>query len=189
MSDPRPLLYRSLDQAAHVVRGVSVDQLTLPTPCREFDVSDLMTHIVGVGNRVAAIGRGEAQTETLPVPEGVNAGWAAAFDEALRQAVAAWADESMLDRKVELPFGTFDGATVASIYTMELTTHSWDLAQATAQVDSLDDELAQVSLAFAEMVLPPESRDGTVPFEAVVAVDADAPTYDRLAGYLGRRID
>ena len=188
MSDPRPLLYRALDQAAVVVRGVTADQLALPTPCHEFDVTGLLIHIVGVGNRIASIGRGEPQVE-LAVPEGVSDdGWGDAFDETHDQALASWSDDEILGRKVELPFGTFDGATVAGIYTLELTTHSWDLARATAQLSRLDDELARVSLAIAERALPPEPRGGAVPFEPVVDVAPDASPYDQLAAFLGRQL-
>jgi uncharacterized protein (TIGR03086 family) len=94
-----------------------------------------------------------------------------------------------LDRKISLPFGTFDGATVAAIYTMELTAHAWDLAKATGRLEILDDELAEASLAVAHFALPVENRGGPIPFEPVVAVADDASPYDRLAAYLGRRVD
>jgi uncharacterized protein (TIGR03086 family) len=186
-SDPRPLLHRSFDQAARVVGGVSPDQLTEATPCREFDVAALVTHIAGVGNRIVGVARGEQQTNALPVPDGVGAEeMMAAFEAAREQARSLWADDELLERKVELPFGTFTGATVAQIYTLELTVHSWDLASATGQLGVLDDQLAEASLPIAQGILPPEPRGGFIPFEGVVPVAADAPAYDRLAGYLGR---
>lgn len=51
-----------------------------------------------------------------------------------------------------------------------------------------DDELAGASLAIAEAVLSPDNRGGDIPFEPAVAVAEDAPVYDRLAGFLGRKV-
>jgi uncharacterized protein (TIGR03086 family) len=189
LPDPRPLLFRSLDQAALVVRAVSADQHCLPTPCTEFDVKALLTHIVGVCNRVAGAGRGEPQAGAAQVPAGSEGLLADICDDLSAEARAVWADDAVLDRKVSLPFGTFDGATVAAIYTMELTAHAWDLARATGRVGILDDELALASLAVAHFALPVDQRGGPIPFDAVVAVADDASPYDRLAAYLGRGVD
>jgi uncharacterized protein (TIGR03086 family) len=187
-ADPRPMLYRSFDQATRVVIGVAPDQLALPTPCVAFDVAGLLTHMVGVGGRIAGIGRGESQSGALRLPGGLDgSALAGAFEATRKEAVASWADAAVLERKIELPFGTFTGDQVAEIYTMELTAHTWDLASATGQVDALDEALAEASLAVARQVLPPQPRGGFIPFEAVVPVPDEAPAYVRLAGFLGRQ--
>lgn len=188
-ADPRPMLHRSFDQATRVVRGVGPDQLARPTPCAAFDVADLLTHMVGVGRRIAGIGRGEAQSGALRLPAGVDhSGWATAFETTRTESVASWADPAVLERKIELPFGTFTGDQVAEIYTMELTAHTWDLASATRQVDALDEALAEASLAVARQVLPAQPRGGFIPFAAVVPVPDEASAYTRLAGFLGRQV-
>lgn len=46
--------------------------------------------------------------------------------------------------------------------------------------------MTDIALLVATEVLPPEPRGGEIPFAAVVKVAADASSYDRLAGYLGR---
>ena len=187
-TDPRPMLHRSFDQAARVVIGVAPGQLALPTPCAAYDVAGLLTHLVGVGGRIAGIGRGEVQSGALRLPAALDqSGWAAAFETTRTESVASWADAAVLERKIDLPFGTFMGDQVAEIYTMELTAHTWDLASAIGQVDTLDEALAEASLAVARQVLPPQPRGGFIPFEAVVPVPDEAPAYVRLAGFLGRR--
>jgi uncharacterized protein (TIGR03086 family) len=188
-SDPRTMLHRSFEQAAKIIDGVTPDQLHFPTPCSEFDVLALLAHLGGVGNRIASVGRGENQTEVLPVPEAVpDDGWAAAFEATRQDALASWADDEVLERTVTLPFGTFPGAVIAQIYLMELTAHTWDLAAATGQVASLNDDLAAASLPVAHGMLSPDYRGGGIPFEAVVSVPDDASAYDRLAGFLGRQV-
>jgi uncharacterized protein (TIGR03086 family) len=189
-SDARPLLHQSFDQAARVLRAVTAEQLTSPTPCSEFDVAALLRHLAGVGHRIVGIGLGVQQASELPpVPEGLSpAEMSATFDAARERARSAWADDEILERKIELPFGTFTGATVAQIYFLELTVHTWDLASATGQRATLDDNLAEATLPIAQGVLPPEPRGGFIPFERVIPVPEEASAYQRLAGYLGRSV-
>jgi uncharacterized protein (TIGR03086 family) len=184
--DPRPQLHAAFDQASRLVAGVSPSRLGDPTPCDQFDVRDLGLHLVGVARRVAAVGRGEAQEGPVDVSGVDGEGLAKAFDEARQEAFASWADDAALEREVTLPWATLPGTLAAAIYTLELTAHGWDLAAATGQLDVLDPGLAEVSLAVAAQVLPPEPRGDEIPFGPVVEVPADAPVYDRLAGYLGR---
>jgi uncharacterized protein (TIGR03086 family) len=188
-SDPRLMLNRAFDQAAIVVNGVTPEQLHLPTPCREFDVAALLTHMVGAAGRVSSLARGERQTDDLPMPDDLDAiGWSAAFEACREAAAATWVDDEVLERKFELPWGTFNGAFVAQMYTMELTVHAWDLAAATDQLAVLDDDLATNSLSAAYGMLPAEPRGGFIPFDAVVPVAEDAHAYHRLVAYLGRSV-
>ena len=69
-TDPRFELRRAFEQAALVVKGVTPGQLGQATPCSEFEVSDLLGHLVGVANRIASIGRGEIQPERAGDPGG-----------------------------------------------------------------------------------------------------------------------
>jgi uncharacterized protein (TIGR03086 family) len=187
-TDLRPEMRRAFDQAAAVVAGVSPDQLSASTPCTDFDVAALLEHIVGVGYRIASVGRREQLGPQLAKVTGIAPDrWPAAFDQARHEALEAWADDTLLDEKVYLPFGTFPGNTVAAIYVLELTTHAWDLATATGQQAVLDPELAEISLPIANEMIPPAPRGGEMPFEAIVRVPKNAPAYDRLAAYTGRR--
>jgi uncharacterized protein (TIGR03086 family) len=186
--DPRELLSRSFEQAASLIAAVTPEQFDLPTPCSEFDVRTLVGHMVFATNRLAkAAGDG-------PIPEGgpavtgiEDADWSAVFGEAAAEAMEAWSADEKLDKEVELPFGKFPGSVVVSIYAQEQITHGWDLAVATEQRADLDDSLAEAVLPLVLKMVPPEFRGGEMPFEAVFEVPEDAPAYDRLAGYLGRK--
>ena len=187
MTDPRPLHRRAIAQTEPIVAAVCSAQLTLPTPCAEFDVRALLSHIVGGLNRVAIVGEGgDALARPARADDVPDDGWAAAYRAAAARAQAAWADDAKLDALVEVPWGKIPGRFAIAGYVQEILMHGWDLARATGQPTEGDPELAQWALAGAQRILPPESRGDDIPFGPVVEVPADAAPYAQLAAYLGR---
>ncbi len=187
MTDPRPLHRRAIAQTEPIVAAVRSAQLALPTPCAEFDVRALLSHIVGGLNRVAIVGEcGDALARPARADDVPDDGWAAAYRAAAARAQAAWADDAKLDALVEVPWGKIPGRFAIAGYGQEILMHGWDLAKATGQPTEGDPELAQWALAGAQRVLPPDSRGGDIPFGPVVEVPAGAAPYARLAAYLGR---
>lgn len=188
MTDPRRVYARAIAQTEPIVAAVTASQLTLPTPCTEYDVRALLSHIVGGLARVATAGEGGDVVAVPARADGVaDDGWLAAFQAATARAHAAWADNAKLDAVVELPWGKIPGRVAVSAYVQELLTHGWDLARATGQPTELDPELASWALDVAHRILPPEPRGGDIPFGPVVPVPPDAAPYARLAAWLGRQ--
>ena len=188
-SDPRPLHRRAIAQTETAVAAVSADQLTLPTPCTEYDVRALLSHIIGGLTRAALVGEGDPDALARPaVVDGVpDDGWPAAYRAAAARATAAWADDVKLDTLVEVPWGKVPGRFALAGYVQEILAHGWDLAQATGQPTESDPELATWALAGAKRILPPDIRgDASVPFGPVVEVSPDAAPYTQLAAWLGR---
>ena len=105
MTDPRQIHQRAMAQTEAVVAAVQPAQLTRPTPCTEYDVRGLLSHIVGGLNRIAIVGEGG---DGLAVParaDGVPGdGWLAAYQAARSRVTAAWADDARLDALVEVPW-------------------------------------------------------------------------------------
>jgi uncharacterized protein (TIGR03086 family) len=188
MTDPRQMHARAIAQTESIVAALSPAQLTLPTPCTEYDVRALLSHMVGGLNRIAIIGAGG---DGLAVParaDGVPGdGWLAAYRAAAARAKAAWVDDAKLDALVEVPWGKVPGRIAVSGYVQEILAHGWDLAKATGQPAELDPELASWVLAMARRILPPEPRGGEVPFGPVIQAPPDAGPYAELAAWLGRQ--
>ncbi|MFI9062166.1 TIGR03086 family metal-binding protein [Streptomyces sp. NPDC053429] len=186
--DPRPDLSAAITLAGRTLAAVRPDQYDLPTPCDEFDVRRLSSHLVAVLRRIAVIGRGE---DPFSVPsfadELPDGAWAAAWAPAALEAESVWADDGILDRELRLPIGPKPGAVGAVIYTNELTVHTWDLARATGQHPAWDPALVERVLEVLRRSLPADRRGGPVPYGEVVAVDDDAPAIDRLVAWAGRR--
>jgi uncharacterized protein (TIGR03086 family) len=187
--DPRPWYARSRDEMAALITEVRPEHLDKPTPCTEFTVRTLLSHIVGACDRWALLGRGGAGLELEPMAAGIpDDAWPAAYDEASRHMIDAWAPDARMDAPVTAPWGTTPGRIALTGYIMETATHTWDLARALGlDTDkALDQDVAGFVLAFARQALPPERRGPQVPFAEVRAADDQASTYDRLAAWLGR---
>ncbi len=197
-TDPRKILDRAIATGASVVARVRPEQLTAPTPCSEMDVRTMLGHLVGVLDRIAALGRGEdpfAVTETSAPDDG----WAQAWAASARRAAAAWHDDAVLEQPMALPWIQGDGAEILTSYFSELTVHTWDLAVATGQRPDWDDRVVTAALA-ARDFLPAENRrelfeeisaamgldEVAIPFAERVPVPDDAPAIDRLVAWNGR---
>jgi uncharacterized protein (TIGR03086 family) len=191
-ADPRPLFATSARLAITTINGVTDDQRDSRTPCAAFDVAGLLDHLAMVAPRITSLGRGEPD---FSATDGGTAGWlvteiATRFRAQISQAQAAWADPRSLDRLITMPWATLPGAAVLTMYTSELTVHTWDLARATHQRPEWDRTVVEASLTFMHVALPADIRgdadDGEVPFAPVIATAADAEPIDQLVAWCGR---
>ncbi|MFJ4525029.1 TIGR03086 family metal-binding protein [Streptomyces sp. NPDC088810] len=187
-TDPRPLYARATEQAAALIRTVRPEQLAGPTPCTEFDVRGLLSHMVGGTLRIAVVGEGGDGLAVEPVAEGVaDDGWAAAYDEVRVRVLKAWESDERMAAAVRVPWGEVPGHAALSGYVMEIVTHTWDLAEAVGHPHELDPELAEFALATARRVLPDSRpRDAQTPFDTRREAPAGADAYGQLAAWLGR---
>jgi uncharacterized protein (TIGR03086 family) len=185
--DPRLAFASAVATAGPVIDAVRLDQMTLPTPCADFDVRALLGHLEFVLRRIAAIGRDEdpfSVTERHDVPD---TGWLAAWIEAAHEVQAAWTDPAILDQPRTLPWMVMPGRAALAVYTSEVVIHTWDLARATGQHPVWDDDVVALASATMEMAIPSAERPAEVPFADAVSVPADASAIDRLVSWTGRR--
>lgn len=153
-----------------------------PTPCTEWNVHDVIDHVVR-GCQMVAHG---LQGETLPdnghdyLADGPSKGWANAYD-----ALTAAATPDALAGSHDMPIGHISGEQAVSIITADAATHAWDIAKG-ADVDfTMTDDLAQWVLTTWQAVITPESRPGG--FAYIVPVTDDAPVLHHMLGFTGRR--
>ncbi|MET7618576.1 TIGR03086 family metal-binding protein [Streptomyces sp. NPDC005408] len=189
MNDPRPLYERAAEQFASLLKLVTPQRLGDPTPCTEYDVRALLSHVVGGTHRIALIGEGG---DGLSVPARVDGvaddAWTTAYEAARARFTSAWADGAKLSQEVTVPWGSVPGAGAVGGYVMETLTHTWDLSKALGHPLPLDEELARIILPIAREVLPADSRGGDVPFGEVREAPEGADEYGRLAAWLGRTV-
>ncbi len=139
---------------------VGPDDWARSTPCTEWDVRQLVNHVVGSDLRYADLlsgGRAEdfirrRQEETGsapvlgtdPVEDWARSG--AAFDAALRKRGA-------MERVVDYPSDPLRGRELLENRLVDITIHTWDLARAIDTDDTLDERLVRRCLS-ARMFQP-----------------------------------
>jgi len=134
---------RACDELTSRLRTVRADQWHLPTPCQQWDVRQLVAHVVSEalwtvplmkGLTIAEIGDGFGGDVLNDDP---LAEWEAASAAAVR------AVESLdsLTNTVHLSFGDFPGEFYAHQLFADYLVHAWDLARATGGDEKLDPEL------------------------------------------------
>ncbi|MEU6510389.1 TIGR03086 family metal-binding protein [Streptomyces sp. NPDC046942] len=187
-TDPRPVYTRATAQAAALISAVRPEDLTRPTPCTEFDVRGLLSHIVGGSRRIAVVGEGGDGMAVEPIAGDVeDDGWGAAYDEIRNRVLKAWESDERMTSAVRVPWGEVPGHAALSGYVMEIVTHTWDLAEALGHPHELDPELAEFALTTARTVLPDSRpRDTATPFAPRTRAPENAGPYEELAAWLGR---
>jgi uncharacterized protein (TIGR03086 family) len=187
-------LYEAFDRAvastAGIVKAVRPDQADAPTPGTEWDVRDLLNHIIGALWLSEALLADRAPRYPmapggLPGTDLADDDPAAAYAEASAAALTAAGAGDTLTRMHTTPLGDMPGPALAGFTTLDIAVHGWDLAQATSQPAGLDDALATHVLAFAEQAITPGSRAPRIGPAVPVAVDA--PLTERLVAFLGRQ--
>jgi uncharacterized protein (TIGR03086 family) len=178
---------RALAEFGRRVHAVGADQWGCPTPCKDWEVRNLVNHLVSEqlwvpallsGKRVTDLGDGFAAGDVLgddPV---------AAWDAAATAAAAAFAEPGALERVVHLSYADRPGEEYAREMIFDLVVHSWDLARGISADDTLDHGLVEAVSASIE---PDTDLAATGLFDQPVPVPADADEQTRLIAFTGRR--
>jgi uncharacterized protein (TIGR03086 family) len=164
----------ALERAGRLIAGVRDDQWHNPTPCTEWDVRAVVDHLIK-GNALfaAALGAGEVATDD--------------YREVSARLLEAFRQPGAIDGTVTIPFGTVPGEFALHLRLTELVVHGWDIARATGQKTDFPEDLAEEELRFGQRaigMIPPDRS----PFQPPQPAPEDAPTIDRLAALLGRRV-
>jgi uncharacterized protein (TIGR03086 family) len=184
-------LEQSVASTAEIIKGIPAGCGSAPTPCTEWDVRDLLNHIIGTlwlaeGLFADQPPRYAMAPGALPAVDLGGDDPVAAYAEAAAAALAAAGAGDAVTRMHVTPLGDMPGPGLTGFITLDMLVHGWDLATATGQPADLDGRLAAHVLAFAEQTLAtPQSRASRI--GPAVTVPAGTPVTSRLVAYLGRR--
>lgn len=184
-----PLFLTALDELTALVHGVTPGDLDRATPCDDWAVRDLLSHLIAVQDRIPHIAGGGKPFELPSQVQGIaDDSWLTAWDERLPRLRAAIENDENRGRIVVHPAGPMPWAVAVAVYSSEIAVHSWDLARALGRDDELSQQVALAVLPPMKGALPAEPRGSAIgiPFEPVVAVADDASPYAQLVGWLGR---
>jgi uncharacterized protein (TIGR03086 family) len=174
------LVVAATEPTRAVLRAITDDQLAARTPCADFDVRALLTHLLTWGPTLV----GSAYGRSVPPADSVTGDWRDGLEHHLDQVVAGWSRPEAWRGTTPMATIELPAATVGGMVVGELVVHGWDLARATdrwpdwpeALLGPLHEEIARTAAQGREMhVYGPE-----------VPVSAGATTLDRLLGVTGR---
>ncbi|MGW0686832.1 TIGR03086 family metal-binding protein [Streptomyces sp. NPDC002754] len=167
------------DRMTDVLTGVSDEQLSLPTPCSEYSVRELIAHVDGAARAFTGFARKEAP---LPAEPGDQRERTVKSVQALGD---AWDDPEAWRGETEGPGFALPNDTWGKVALTEMVVHGWDLARATGQPFDLPEETLRGCLdhvsGFVTAAPLPEL------WGPPVETPSDAPLMDRIVGLTGRR--
>ena len=177
-ADQAELHRRAVEEFGIRVGAVGDDQWELPTPCADWNVRELVNHLVYENRWTVPLMEGGTIAEVGDRYEGDLLGDEpkAAWDESSTEAVAAVTADGALERTVNLS----SGPTPASEYVSQLFAdhliHAWDLARAVGADDRLDPELVAACAAWFASMEDTYRAVGAIGERPQVPAGADAQT-------------
>ncbi len=168
-----------------VVHGVPATSMDARTPCDEYDVRHLVSHLLGTTDAMRRVGAGDPLDRDDPWgTRGHEVGetWHDQLSERLIAVADAWAAPEAWEG--EAMDGAMPREDVGDMAFLEVLLHGWDLARATGQELEVDDAAAQQ----AQELMDKHGETGRSmgAFGDQVQVGEDATPLDRVVAASGR---
>jgi uncharacterized protein (TIGR03086 family) len=178
ITDPVELFGRAAVGAVSMVAEVRPAQRHAPTPCAEWDVDMLLTHMAGgTGYLAGALGIDAPAASTDAVSYGA----------AVERCVEALQEPGALEGRCQSPAGfEWSVGEAAAGTAMDQLVHTWDLAVAIGGDRQLDRDVVDTIVAMFLPQMPEIGRQAGI-VGPEVAVPASASPQDRLLGAMGRQ--
>ena len=140
------------EAAARVADGVRAEQFGAPTPCTEWDVRELLNHLIlWTSYSLERRAHGESVAPELTEKDfAASPSFAAEYRSQLDRALTAWSDPAIWERELPVMGSSTPASDVAAMMIAELVLHGWDLAAATGQQYTLPENAAAAALAAVE---------------------------------------
>jgi uncharacterized protein (TIGR03086 family) len=175
-----------------LVAQATAADLTRPTPCADWTLHDLLTHMVAQHHGFAAAATGDddlARWRLRPLENDPVATYRAAADHVL----SAFAADGALDRVFPLPeFKTgspFPARQAIGFHFIDYVVHSWDVARTLGRHVHFEPMLLDVALRVAEAVPGGDARlEPGAAFAPKVAWPGTS-SLDQIVARLGRSPD
>lgn len=178
---------RAATGTAALIDATSVEQFHATTPCPDWSVGDLLTHLVAGNVKYTDIGLGQEWARGVPdVVLGDDPAYM--YRRTLDAMLDAWRQPGALDRETALPVGRGRAELALYLHLGETLVHGWDLAKAIGEPPAFDADVVEASLAQFMSWLPPKRPPGS-PYAEAAPVPSAATPIDRLAAYLGRDVE
>lgn len=169
-----------------VLAAVAPGDLALPTPCAEWDVRTVVSHVI-LGNRwavdVLTIGTGswppgeDAIGDAEPIE---------VYDQSVARVLETFGAPGAMEIVVPLPMGDHPASMLLGIAGGQFLEHAWDIAKATGQSTDIAPELCEATLEGSRGALNDQTRGDFYGPEQPAPDGATAA--DRMAAFMGRKV-
>lgn len=187
MANQPDLYLRAMASAQKAVDGVKASQLHDPTPCAEWDLSQLLNHLVFENLWAGELFRGKTMDDVGNRFDGnlLTNDPAGDYKGAVVAATDAVSAPGAMEATCHLSFGDFPGSEYAGQLFLDNLVHGWDVAKATGQNPTLDSELVEACYPIAVDVAQMAAGSGA--FAASLQLPAETDLQTRLLAVLGRQ--
>jgi uncharacterized protein (TIGR03086 family) len=197
LPDLRPFHRVAVMNSLSLVASVTATDLDAPTPCSGWRMVDLLAHMTVQHRGFAAAARGFGGQPDVwradTVVDAITADPSGTYADAVRDVMAAFADDAVLEASFALPeFGpkaVFPGAMAIGFHFIDYVVQGWDVAASLGVPYVLPDDVVDTALPLALLV--PDGQDRETP-DAPFAHAVDEPVatnLDRILRHLGRGHD
>jgi uncharacterized protein (TIGR03086 family) len=172
------------------VAQVRPEQLSRATPCSEWNLRELLNHMLATIEGLTEIAASESDSGRVnpaqwSQTDHIRDDLAAAFDACATRSLRVWHAPDVLERGCLMPFGPAPGAVVARFALVDAVVHGWDISRATGENADIPDELADPMLGISRELVHAGLRGGAFASETAPA-DGGGSASDRLVSFLGR---
>jgi uncharacterized protein (TIGR03086 family) len=174
-----------------VVSQAGQADLARPTPCADWTLGELLTHMTAQhdGWVAAAAGDGGDLSRWQPGPPAADP--VREYAAAAGRVLAAFGADGVLDRAFVLaelsPVLRFPAAEAISFHFIDYLVHGWDVARALGVDYEPEPDVLAAALPVARAVPDGELRkQGLVPFAPGISVAEDLSVMDQVVAMLGR---
>jgi uncharacterized protein (TIGR03086 family) len=178
---------------ADLLTAVKDDELDRPTPCPEYSLGDLISHIGGIAlaftDAAAKKAGGHAEREPGGDGSALGADWRERIPRDVVAMAEAWRPPAAWTGMTRIAGGDAPAETVGLSAADELVVHGWDLARATGQAFSADAAVLEAARSFLSLFASPDAPAGpSVPFGPSRSLPGDAPPLDQVISLAGRDV-
>jgi uncharacterized protein (TIGR03086 family) len=168
------------------IHAIGPHDWNAPTLCEEWEVRDLVNHLIAAEVAVRPMLAGATLDEFVVPEQARSEDPIAVWESSVADAREAFGEDGALEATVRHPVaGEMPGAFLAAFRATDNAVHAWDLAMAIGADSKLSPELVTELLGLIEPAQEFIHASGV--FAAPVDVSPDADPQTRLLALLGRK--
>ena len=191
LADPAASYAKALDSTRNFIAGMGDVNMNAPTPCSEWNVRELLHHVLYGTVWIEDVFEGKTVEEVGNKYDGdlIGDNPLAAYDDAVKRAKRATSKPGAMEQVCHLRRGDVSGADYLTSMFNDAFIHGWDLAKATGQDPTLDPELVAVCYDLAKKREERYRTSAAFGEGRIADPGTDAVDQSRMLAILGREAD